>query len=99
MQKQQGIVLLILGLVAAAIAVLSTLGLQLGLDLKGGAQLTIQVQPTEEVQQISQNDLSAVKRVIENRVNALGVSEPIVQTVGGDKILVQIGRASCRERV
>jgi preprotein translocase subunit SecD len=34
--------------------------------------------------------LIAVKTVIENRVNALGVSEPLVQTVGGDKVLVQL---------
>jgi preprotein translocase subunit SecD len=32
----------------------------------------------------------AVKTVIENRVNALGVSEALVQTVGQNKILVQL---------
>ncbi len=90
MQKQRPYVVLILVLVAAAIAILATIPLQLGLDLRGGAQLTIQVKPTEQVQQIKPEDLSAVQRVIENRINALGVSEPVVQTAGSDRILVQL---------
>ncbi len=90
MQKQRWLIALILVLVVAAIAVLVNIPLQLGLDLKGGAQLTIQVKPTEEVTEIKADDLTAVKRVLENRVNALGVSEPVVQTVGRDKILVQL---------
>jgi preprotein translocase subunit SecD len=90
MQKQRAYVVLILVLVAAAIAILATIPLQLGLDLRGGAQLTIQVKPTEQVREIGSEDLSAVQRVIENRINALGVSEPVVQTAGSDRILVQL---------
>ena len=89
MQKQRLLVALILVLVAAAIAILAYIPLQLGLDLRGGAQLTIAVKPTAEVQ-VSPEDLNAVQRVLENRINALGVSEAVVQTVGGDKILVQL---------
>ncbi|MGK7937504.1 MAG: protein translocase subunit SecD [Xenococcaceae cyanobacterium] len=90
MQKQRAYIVLILVLVAAAIAVLVSLPLELGLDLRGGAQLTIQVKPTEEVQQITSEDLQAVKEVIANRINEFGVSETTVQTVGEDKILVQL---------
>lgn len=90
MQKQRWLIVLILLLLAAAIAVLATIPLQLGLDLKGGSQLTIEVKPTEKIKQIQVEDLKAVKRVIENRINGLGVAEPIVQTVGADKILVQL---------
>lgn len=90
MQQQRGVLFLIFALVVGAIAIIASLGLQLGLDLRGGAQLTIQVQTTPEVQTIKQEDLVGVKTVIENRINALGVSEPLVQTVGSDKILVQL---------
>jgi preprotein translocase subunit SecD len=90
MEKQRAYVVLILVLVAAAIAILVTIPIQLGLDLRGGAQLTIQVQPSQEGKQIQTEDLTAVKRVIENRINALGVSEPVIQTAGEDKILVQL---------
>ncbi|MFM9156625.1 MAG: protein translocase subunit SecD, partial [Dolichospermum sp.] len=31
-----------------------------------------------------------VKKVVEGRINGLGVSEPVIQTVGTDKILVQL---------
>ncbi len=89
MQRQRWLFLLIIVLAIAASTVLVTIPLPLGLDLRGGAQLTIEVQPIKD-KKITADDLSAVKSVIENRVNALGVSEPFVQTVGQDKIVVQL---------
>ncbi len=90
MQQQRLIVGLITALAIGAIAILVVIPLQLGLDLKGGAQLTIQVKPTEEIQNISPEDLEAQKVVLGNRVDALGVAEPIVQTLGQDKIVIQL---------
>jgi preprotein translocase subunit SecD len=48
------------------------------------------VKTTPEIQQITERELEAVKSVVEGRINGLGVSEPIIQTVGTDKILVQL---------
>ena len=90
MQRLRWLLLLIVVLVIGASFVLVKLPLQLGLDLRGGAQLTIEVQPTKEIPQLDNDSLVAVKTVIENRVNALGVSEPLVQTAGEDKIVVQL---------
>ena len=90
MQRQRLILALIVVLVIAAITVLVQFPIRLGLDLQGGAQLTIQVKTTEEIKKITTNELEAVLSVIENRVNGLGVSEPVVQTVGSDQILVQL---------
>jgi preprotein translocase subunit SecD len=91
MQKQNWLLLLIVALVAASIVILIKLPLQLGLDLKGGTQLTVQVKPTEQVKTIEANDLKAVQNVIENRVNALGVSEALVQTVDTkNQVIVQL---------
>ncbi|MGB2926067.1 MAG: protein translocase subunit SecD, partial [Limnothrix sp.] len=84
MQKQRLIIVAILFLVAIALTILVTLPPQLGLDLKGGAQLTIQVQPDKEGVVVKASDTAAVKRVIENRINGLGVAEPITQLVGED---------------
>ncbi len=98
MQKQRSLIVLILVLVVAAIATLVRFPLLLGLDLRGGSQLTIQVQPTEQVQTISTEALADVKRVMENRVNGLGVSEPAIQTVGQDKIAVQLPGVSDPEQ-
>lgn len=90
MQKQRSLLALIIVLVIAAIAVIATIPVPLGLDLRGGSQLTIQVKPTAEIKQITERELEAVKRVVEGRINGLGVSEPLIQTVGTDKILVQL---------
>jgi len=90
MQKQRSIIALILMLAIAAIVFLVQIPIPLGLDLRGGAQLTIQVKPTEEVAQITPENLNDVKQVIANRIDGLGVSEPIVQTAGADKVLVQL---------
>lgn len=90
MQKQNSLLALVLVLFIAAITVLVMIPLNLGLDLQGGSQLTIQVKTTEEIKQIDAKMLEAVESVVRNRVDALGVSEPVVQTVGQDQILVQL---------
>ena len=90
MQRLRWLLLLIVLLVIGASLVLYRLPLQLGLDLRGGAQLTIEVQTTEETRQLIPEDLEAVQTVIEERINALGVSEPLVQTAGEDKVVVQL---------
>jgi preprotein translocase subunit SecD len=90
MGKQRSTLAFILALVFAAILVIIFIPLRLGLDLQGGSQLTIQVKPTAERQDIRPEDLEAIQRVMEGRVNALGVSEALVQTVGNNQLLVQL---------
>jgi preprotein translocase subunit SecD len=94
MQKQRLILGLIILLVIAAITVLVKMPLKLGLDLQGGSQLTIQVQPTKEIPKVTDANLEDVKKVIENRINGLGVSEPVVTTMGNNQILVQLPNVS-----
>jgi preprotein translocase subunit SecD len=65
-------------------------GMRLGLDLQGGTHLVLQadlagVPPNERA-----DKMKGVERVIERRVNAFGVSEPIVQATGNDRILVEL---------
>ena len=90
MQRQRSLLALIFVLVIAAIAVIVNIPVPLGLDLRGGSQLTIQVKPAPGMREITERDLAGVQKVIEGRVNGLGVSEPVIQTVGSDKILVQL---------
>lgn len=90
MQKQRLFLALIFGLVIAAVTVIAKIEVPLGLDLRGGSQLTIQVKTTPEIKQIGERELEAVQTVLGNRVNGLGVSEPLIQTVGNDKISVQL---------
>ena len=80
----------ILALALAALVIIIQLPTQLGLDLRGGSQITLEVQPTEQVRTISPRDLEAVLQVIQGRVNGLGVSEAVVQPAPPDKLLVQL---------
>ena len=91
MRRQQSLLVLIVVLLVGALTLLTLVPLRLGLDLQGGAQLTIQVESTDEVEDLTPEEvLSGVLSVVRNRVDALGVSEPLVQTLSDDKILVQL---------
>ncbi|MFH0942435.1 MAG: protein translocase subunit SecD [Chloroflexota bacterium] len=69
-------------------------GFRLGLDLEGGTHLLYSVDLTRKDPSQSDADvMAAVRGTIERRVNAYGVTEPIVQTVRneyGNFILVQL---------
>jgi preprotein translocase subunit SecD len=60
--------------------------------------LTLQVQTTQEVPQITERVMEAVLSVVRSRVNELGVSETVVQTVGNNRILVQLPGVSDPEQ-
>ncbi|MGD1714841.1 protein translocase subunit SecD [Dapis sp. BLCC M172] len=90
MRRQNSYIALILVLVIASITVLSQIPIRLGLDLRGGSQLTIQLQTSEEIPTIDERVMEGVLTIVENRVNALGVSESVVQSLGQDQILVQL---------
>jgi preprotein translocase subunit SecD len=90
MQKQRSVLGLIIVLVILCIGVIVARPPKLGLDLQGGSQLTLQLKPTAEVKNIDREDLEAVQKIVENRINALGVAEPLIQTVGNDQIIVQL---------
>ncbi len=99
MGRQRSILLFILALVIAAIVVIVKVPVRLGLDLQGGAQLTIQVKTTDQIKQISEQQLQAVQRVLEGRVNGLGVSEPVLEAVPNkNQILVQLPGVSDPEQ-
>ena len=66
-------------------------GLTLGLDLKGGSHLVYEADLSQK--DPSQSDDDAMRGVlgkIERRVNEYGVTEPIIQRQGHDRILVQL---------
>jgi preprotein translocase subunit SecD len=65
-----------------------SLKLREGLDLQGGLQVLLQADQSQG--QLAAGDLDAAALVITNRVDALGVVEPLVQTQGDDKIVVEL---------
>jgi preprotein translocase subunit SecD len=64
--------------------------IHLGLDLQGGARVLLELGTTKDVPQITADVQNQVELVIERRVNALGVSEPVISKVGGNRLLVEV---------
>ncbi len=63
---------------------------RLGLDLQGGSHLVYQADFKEIKQQDQADALNAIRDTIERRVNSFGVSEPLVQVTGSDRIIVEL---------
>jgi hypothetical protein len=64
--------------------------LHLGLDLVGGMHLVLEVDKTKLSAEDARDAGDRALEVIRNRVDEFGVSEPIIQKVGQDRILVQL---------
>ena len=91
MKKKSGWKALIALILIAAATVFSVSplvsNLNLGLDLQGGAQVILQAVP-DEGETITNEDMNQLVTVLDQRVNELGVSEPIIQVEGSDRIIV-----------
>jgi len=62
---------------------------QLGLDLVGGVQALLEADLPPDVEVTAEN-MQTARRIIEDRVNGLGVSEAVVQVAGDRRILVEL---------
>ena len=62
----------------------------LGLDLQGGTHLVYQADVSEIPSGEREASLEGVRDVIERRVNAFGVSEPLVQTGANSRLIVEL---------
>ncbi|MDH7487123.1 MAG: protein translocase subunit SecD [Anaerolineae bacterium] len=65
------------------------LQLKQGLDLQGGLQVLLEADvPAGE--KLPEGALEAAKGIVENRVNGLGVTEPLIQQQGERRIIVEL---------
>ena len=88
MKKRQSWLFFIIFLVAFSIYLLVNYPFQLGLDLRGGSQLTLELK--KEDGDITRDELDSVKAVLDKRVNNLGVSESNLQTLGSNQLIVEL---------
>ncbi len=85
------IIILISGLLALYLNnTYQTKPFKLGLDLNGGIHLTYKADTSKIAKEDIGQSMETLKNVIEARVNAFGVSEPIIQTEGIDKLTVEL---------
>ncbi|PWH14687.1 MAG: protein translocase subunit SecD [Ardenticatenia bacterium] len=67
------------------------LRLLLGLDLQGGLQVLLEADvPADQEANFDARTMEAARVIVENRVNALGVTEPLVQLQGSRRIIVEL---------
>lgn len=70
-----------------------------GLDLKGGVSFTLEVNPEELASDpfTRHGQLDDVLRVVDSRVNGLGVTEPSIRVIGSNAVEVQMPGASLKD--
>ena len=81
---------MIIALVIVAVVIIIKKPTKLGLDLVGGSRIVLEAQTTDTIAKITPDMMSSLQFAIENRVNALGVAETVVQQTGEKRLLVEI---------
>ncbi len=78
-------------IVAAAIWIVTSrrFPIQLGLDLQGGLQVLLEADVAEDVD-VTPEAMDTARQIIDRRVNAIGVTEPLVQVEGARRILIEL---------
>ena len=70
------------------------LGLSLGLDLQGGSHLVYEAAlrdaETDELMEVTDDQMQSLVRTIERRINSSGLGEPIIQILGNNRLLIQL---------
>lgn len=64
--------------------------LKLGLDLKGGMNLTLEVDDSQLKADEKKDVIDRALEIVRNRVDQFGVSEPTIQREGAKRIIVQL---------
>ncbi len=65
------------------------LDIRQGLDLQGGLQVLLEADVPAEAS-LSDRDMAQAMAIVESRVNALGLTEPLVQRQGSRRIVVEL---------
>ncbi len=72
--------------------------IKLGLDLQGGMHLVLEIDDTDLDADAKKDAVDRVLKIIRNRVDQFGVSEPIIQKQGDHRVIVQLPGLQDAER-
>jgi preprotein translocase subunit SecD len=83
--------ILIIFIVAGAVWIITNprFPVRLGLDLQGGLQVLLEADVPQD-QEVTQDAMDTARQIVDRRVNAIGVTEPLVQVEGNRRILVEL---------
>ena len=68
-----------------------------GIDLQGGFEILYKIEPLEKGKKITEDDLDKTYKAIVNRIDTLGVSEPVIAFEGNNLIRIQLPGVSNEE--
>src|SRR5919112_1092361 len=68
--------------------------LKLGLDLQGGMHLALELDQSKQVSADPKRDLDLALTVLRKRIDEFGVTEPVIQQVGDERIVVELAGIS-----
>jgi SecD/SecF fusion protein len=91
------ILLIVAGLVAGSVAMITLKKTRLGLELKGGVELVYQGKPTAQAK-VDAESLNRAIDIMRTRVDQLGVAQPEIQSSGEDEIDVALPDVSNASR-
>jgi preprotein translocase subunit SecD len=72
--------------------------LKRGLDLQGGMHMTLEVDESKRPVVDKKEAITKALTVVRNRIEGFGVSEPVIQLAGDDRIIVELPGIDDRER-
>ena len=99
MRRATVLILLVVLALLVATGVLSYLRSPvLGLDLQGGAEVTLEAQPAKG-QTVTDGQMNQAVQILRTRVDALGVSEPQIQREQGNRITIAVAGENDPARV
>ena len=99
MRRTTVLILLVVLALLVATGVLSYLRSPvLGLDLQGGAEVTLEAQP-QKGQTVTEEQMNQAVQILRTRVDALGVAEPQIQREQGNRIAIAVAGESDPTRV
>lgn len=70
--------------------ILGKRGIKLGLDLQGGIHLVYQANLSQVAPADQPSAIDGAVAILSNRINPMGVTEPVIQKQGSDRILVEL---------
>lgn len=68
-----------------------------GIDLQGGFEILYKIEPLERGKELTEDDLDKTYTAIVNRIDTLGVSEPVIAFEGNNLIRIQLPGVSNEE--
>lgn len=101
MRKQSLMIFLVISLSIIGAFVLYAkplaLSIKQGLDLQGGTHVVLSLSDTAD-SKVDQDSVDRVKQIIDRRVNELGLTEPVIQQEGTNRIIVELPGISDPEK-